>query len=66
MTITKKQHLNDNYYISMNYENNLIKVQVCPKIDENLYGYPIREMIYHTNEEKQANNTFNRYIKKYI
>lgn len=66
MTITKRQHMNENYYIYMSYENNLIVVQVCPKIDKNLYGYPIRKMIYNINEETKANNTFKRYIKNYV
>ena len=66
MTLVTKQHETENYYISMSYEDNLIVVQVCPKFDKNLCGFPIRKMIYNTNEEKQANNTFNRYIKKYV
>lgn len=66
MTFVEKQHANKNYYISLEYENNCIIVQVCPRHDENLCGYPIRKMTYSINEKEKANATFKRYIKKYI
>lgn len=66
MTMTIKSHKNDNHYISMEWDkNNIYVVQVCPIIDENLCGYPIRKMTYAINEKAKAQNTFNRYVKKY-
>ena len=66
MTMTIKSHKNDNYYITLEWsKNNIYVVQVCPIISENLCGYPIREITYPINEKNKANNTYNRYIKKY-
>lgn len=66
MSLVEKQHTNDNYYISLEVKNNCYVVQVCPRINENLCGYPIREMTYTINEKEKANSTFKRYVKKYI
>ena len=67
MTMNIKQHKNNNYYITMEWDkSNIYIIQVCPIIDENLCGYPIREMTYALNEKQKALATFNRYIKKYI
>lgn len=67
MTVTIKQHTTKNYYITMEWDKrNIYVVQVCPIIDENLCGYPIREMTYSINEKQKAIATFNRYKKKYI
>lgn len=67
MTIIKKQYKNKNYYITMEWDkNNIYIVEVCSRIDENLCGYPIKKMIYSLNELEKANNTYKRYIKKYI
>ena len=67
MTFVTKQHKNDNYYISMSYEGNLIIVQVCPliKSDYCTCGYPIKKMTYGVHERKNALATYNRYIKNY-
>ena len=67
MTFVEKQHTSDNYYITMEWDkNNIYVVQVCPRINENLCGYPIREMTYSVNEKEKAIATFNRYKRKYI
>jgi hypothetical protein len=66
MTVTIKEHITDNYYITMEWEkSNIYIVQACPIIG-NLCGYPEKQMIYSINEKKNALATFNRYKKKYI
>lgn len=66
MTVTIKNHVTDNYYIGLHLENSTYIVEVCPRIRENMCGYPIREMRYTINEKDKAERTFKRYIKKYI
>lgn len=67
MTVSIKEHINKNYYISMEWDkNNIYVVQVCPRYNDNLCGYPIREMTYTLNEREKALATFRRYKKKYI
>lgn len=70
MTLVIKQHKNNNYYISLEitirYERSIYLVQVCPLYDENMCGYPIREMTYSIDEKKKALATFNRYKRNYI
>ena len=70
MSVVERIHINNNYYITLEiterHNNNIYVVQVCPRIDENLCGYPIRKITYSINEKSKANNTFNRYVKKYI
>lgn len=66
MTFVEKNHTNENYYISLSYENNCYSVQVCPRIDECLCGYPIRTMTYALSEKDKALATYKRYVKKYI
>ena len=69
MTILEKKHTNKSFHITMEIdkknENLFYVVEVCPLINENLCGYPIKKMIYSLSEKKKANNTFNRYVKKY-
>ena len=68
MTLTIKQHKNNNYYISMEFvtHNNCFNVSVYPLIDTNMCGYPVREMWYSYGEKAKAQRTFNRYKKTYI
>lgn len=67
MTTIIKSHKNDNYYISLELDKrNIYTVQACPRINENLCGYPEREITYPINEKKKALATYNRYVKKYI
>ena len=67
MSLVIKKHKNENYYISMSYEDNLIVVQVCPIVNDDFCtcGYPIKKMTYTPNDKRNANATFNRYIKNY-
>ena len=67
MSIIERIHENDNYYITLKIINNIYVVQVCPIVDKNnnLCGYPEKEMTYSINEKNKAINTFNRYVKKY-
>lgn len=64
--LIEKSYKNDNYYITLRYENNCYIVEVYPRLDNNMCGYPIRKMIYTINEKEKANRTFKRYVKKYI
>lgn len=70
MTIVKKQHTNENYYITLNivsrYKQDYYEVQCCPLISKDFCGAPIKSITYSLNEEKKAYNTFKRYVKKYV
>lgn len=66
MTMVKKQYTNKNYYICFELENNCYIVSVCPLINDNLCGYPIKKMVYSIGEIEKANRTYKRYIQKYI
>ena len=67
MTFTIKEHINRNYYISMELDkSNIYIVQVCPRINEDLCGYPEKKMTYSINEKSKAQATYNRYKKRYI
>ena len=70
MSVTVEQHINDNYYISIEiehrYDTSFYVVQACPRIDESRYGYPERSMSYHISEKKKAYDTYRRYKRKYI
>ena len=65
MTTTTHQHTTEKYYISIEQENTLLTVSVCPFISDRLYGYPIIKATYHHTELDKAIRTFKRYIKKY-
>ena len=69
MTITEKQCVNDNYYVALEIHpkrgNGCYVVQACPRINEHLFGYPIREMVYSMDEKEKAYATYRRYVRKY-
>ena len=70
MTITEKNHTNENYYISLeiktNHNMNHYEVSVHPILNECECGYPIKSISYSMDEKKKANATFNRYKKIYV
>lgn len=70
MTVTQKQKVNNDYCISLEiktaYGKDFYVVQVCPKVTNDLYGYPIATAIYSMEEKSKANRTFSRYVKKYM
>ena len=69
MTINIMKHKTDKYYIYMEAgfteRGTYYEVAVCPMLEDHMCGYPIRNMIYTSSEEKQAKATFRRYVKKY-
>ena len=70
MDVVVEQHMNNNYYITLEiiirWDQQLYHVQCCPLFSNGLCGYPEREMTYSINEKQKAYNTFKRYVKKYI
>lgn len=70
MTITEKQHTNENYYISMEIETRYgmtyYEVSVCPLLNAWEGGSPIKSIVYSMDERKKALATFNRYKREYI
>lgn len=69
MTMSIRQHTNENYYIVLEvdfgYYGPYYNVEVCPRISECECGYPIKKMTYPITEEKKAKETFNRYKRLY-
>ena len=69
MTVTVLQHEGNGYCVSLEQilKNHgiVLVVQACPKVGEQLYGYPEIEMSYPLAEEKKAIRTYKRYVKKY-
>lgn len=69
MTVTLRQHEGNGYYVSLEQilTNNgiVLVVQACPAFEEQLCGYPEKEMRYPLAEEKKAIRTYKRYVKKY-
>lgn len=65
MTLGIYEHEENGYYVTMECEENLYKVMVCPCYGDNMCGYPIREMYYNMNEKNKAIATFRRYVNKY-
>lgn len=69
MTTVEKSHKNNNYYITLDitekYGVYCYVVSVCPRINECMCGYPIKEMTYPLSEKVKADRSFKRYVKKY-
>ena len=70
MTVTEKNHTNENYYISLeiktSYNTNYYEINVCERLNDYECSYPIKSIMYSMDEKKKAYATFNRYAKKYI
>ena len=74
MTITEREHENENYCIFLDAEKGrngfYYKISVFEKIPNGEGGYylgfPMREMHYGLNEKEKAQATFRRYRKKYV
>lgn len=70
MTVTIKSLKTDGYYIGLSIEartyGNVYIVEACPRVNDDLYGFPERQMIYSNDERKKAEATFKRYCKKYF
>lgn len=66
MTVAIKQFKGNGYYIAMEWDKtNIYRVGVYPEHSNNMYGYPVKEMIYALNERKNAEATFRRYVRVY-
>lgn len=69
MTNTIKSHIENGYYVYMEWDKeNIYRVGVCPCCKDNMCEYPIypiREMTYSINDKKNAEATYNRYIREY-
>lgn len=70
MTVTEKNHKNENHYISLeiktNYNMTYYEVSVCPLFSDCECGSPIKSIVYSMDERKKALATFNRYKKEYV
>lgn len=64
-SITIYSHEANKYYITLELQNNIYKVQVLPCIDENLCGYPIRSITYPYTKKEKAMTTYKRYIREF-
>lgn len=70
MTTVVKKHASDNYHIVMEIKltetGGYYVVQACPRVSNDLFGFPVRRMVYALNEKKNAEATFRRYKKAYV
>lgn len=65
MTLTIKKHHTKTHYITIKADGALLTVEACPLLGDHMVGYPQSKTTYHHTEQKNAERTFKRYIKKY-
>lgn len=65
MSITIKTHDTSTHHITIEADGALLNVQACPFLCDHMVGYPQSKATYHHTDEKNAQRTFKRYIKKY-
>lgn len=70
VTVVIESCENEKYHVDMEVttrgNNQVYVVQVCPRFNENMCGYPLNQRTYSVNDKKNAYATYKRYVKKYI
>lgn len=61
-----KEYKGNEHLVSMTVDKDgVCSVAVYTEQNNNMYGYPEREIVYSRTEKKNAEATYRRYVKKY-